>query len=83
MHKDELGDYWIRIYWFVAIDVLGGAAGIRPSSGQGQPVGGTGRWFPSPSLIMLIYEIPYYECHHIMLVYMPGCQRSNWGWINE
>jgi hypothetical protein len=27
----------------VAIDVLGGAAGIGPSSGQGQPAGGAGK----------------------------------------
>jgi hypothetical protein len=32
MHGDELGDYWIRTYWFVAIDVLGDATGIGPSS---------------------------------------------------
>jgi hypothetical protein len=30
----------------VAIDVLGGATGIGPSAGQGQPAGGAGRWFP-------------------------------------
>jgi len=27
----------------VAIDVLGGATGIGPSAGQGQPAGGAGR----------------------------------------
>jgi len=68
MHGDELGDYWIWIYWFVAIDVLDGATGIRPSSGQGHPTSGTGRWFPPSSLIMLIYEMFYHECHNITLV---------------
>jgi hypothetical protein len=34
------------MYLFVAIDVLGGAAGIRPSSGQGQLAGRSSRWFP-------------------------------------
>jgi hypothetical protein len=36
-------DYWIQMYWFMAIDVLGGASGIRPLSGQGYLMGGTGR----------------------------------------
>jgi hypothetical protein len=38
----------IQIYWFVTNDVLGGAAGIGPSSGQGQPANRAGRWL-SPS----------------------------------
>jgi len=38
----------------VAIDVLGVAAEIRPSSGQGQPIGGAGRWFPPFSHMMLM-----------------------------
>jgi hypothetical protein len=29
MHGEELCNYWIRMYWFVAIDVLGGATGIN------------------------------------------------------
>jgi hypothetical protein len=36
------------------IDVLGGAAGIRPSSGQGQTTGGIGRWFPPFSRMMFM-----------------------------
>jgi len=39
----------------VAIDVLGGATGIKPSSGQGYPMGGTGRWFPPFSRMMLMF----------------------------
>ena len=46
MYGEELCNYWIRMYWFVAIDILGGATGIRHSSGQGHPTGGTTRWFP-------------------------------------
>jgi hypothetical protein len=38
----------------VAIDVLGGAAGIGLLSGQGQPVGGAGKWFPPFSRTMLM-----------------------------
>jgi len=37
------------------IDALGGAAGIRPSSGQGQTVGGTRRWFRPFSHIMFMF----------------------------
>jgi hypothetical protein len=55
MRSDELCDYWIQIYWFVAIDVLGGTFGIRPLSGQGHPAGGTGRWFPPFSCITLMF----------------------------
>jgi hypothetical protein len=40
-------------YWF-DIDVLGGAAGIGPSSGQGKTTGGIGRWFPPFSRMMLM-----------------------------
>jgi len=39
----------------VALDVLGGAAGIGPLSGQGQPAGGTGRWFPPFSRMMSMF----------------------------
>jgi len=45
MHGEEC-NYWIRMYWFVAIDILGGATGIGPSSRQGHPTSGTSRWFP-------------------------------------
>jgi len=30
----------------VTVDVLGGATGIGPSTGQGHPTGGTYRWLP-------------------------------------
>jgi hypothetical protein len=40
--------------WFVPIDVLGGAIGIEPSLGQGHPIGGTGKWLPPFSYIMLM-----------------------------
>jgi len=39
----------------MAINVLGGATGIRPSSGQGHPTGGTGRWFPPFSCMVLMF----------------------------
>jgi len=51
----------------MAIDFLGSAIGIRPSSGQGHPTGETCRWFSLSSFIMLIYEMFYYECHNIAL----------------
>jgi len=41
--------------WFVIIDVLGGATGIGPTTGQGHPMGGTGRSFPPFSCIMLMF----------------------------
>jgi len=68
MHGDELCNYWIRMYWFIAINVLGGATGIKPSLRQGNPTGGTSKWFSPSSFLMLIYEMFYYECHNIMLV---------------
>jgi hypothetical protein len=40
MHGEELCNYWIRMYWFMAINVLSGATGIGPSSRQGHPTGG-------------------------------------------
>jgi hypothetical protein len=52
---DDECDLRMQIYWF-GIDVLGGAAGIRPSSGQGQTAGGTGRWFPHFSHMMFMFR---------------------------
>jgi hypothetical protein len=43
------------MYWFVAINVLGSAAGIGPSLGQEQPLGGAGRWFPPFSRMMSMF----------------------------
>ena len=43
------------MYRFVAIDVLGGVAGIGPSPGQRQPISGAGRWFPSFSHMMFMF----------------------------
>jgi len=37
------------------IDVLGGAIGIEPSSGQGQTAGGTCKWFPPFSRMMFMF----------------------------
>jgi hypothetical protein len=65
VHGDELGDYWIRMYWFVAIDVLRGATKIGPSSGQGQPAGGTGKWFPPFSQMMFMF----WNDLHMMIYY--------------
>ena len=48
-------DLKMQMYWFVAIDVLGGVAGIKPSLRQGQLVSGVGRWFPSFSHMMFIF----------------------------
>jgi hypothetical protein len=39
----------------VAIDVLGGVAGIGPSSGQGQSAGGADKWFPHFSRMMFMF----------------------------
>jgi hypothetical protein len=83
MCNDELCDYWIWMYWFVANDVLGGVSGIGPSSRQGHLAGGTSRWFSPFYFIMLIYEMFYHECHHIVLVQIPSCQRSNCWWTND
>jgi hypothetical protein len=52
-YSDEC-DSRMQMYWFVAIDVLGVVAEIRPSSGQGQPICGAGRWFPPFSRMMLM-----------------------------
>jgi hypothetical protein len=54
-------DSKIQMYWFVTIDVLGGVAGIRSSSRQGQPASGAGRWLPPFFFITLIYEILYHD----------------------
>jgi hypothetical protein len=47
-------DLRMQIYWFVVIHVLGGAVRIRPSSRQGQPADGVGKWFPPFSRMMLM-----------------------------
>jgi len=39
----------------MAIDVLGGGAGIRSSSGQGQPASAAGRWFPPFSRMIFMF----------------------------
>jgi len=39
----------------MVIDVLGGVVGIGPSSRQGQPVSGVGRWFPPFSRMMFMF----------------------------
>jgi hypothetical protein len=54
MYGDELSDYGMQMCWFVTIDVLGGGTVIGPSTRQGHPMGGTGRWLPPPSSIMII-----------------------------
>jgi hypothetical protein len=55
MHGEELCNYWIWMYCFVAIYVLGGTTRTRPSSGQGHPTSGTSRWFPPFSCMMLMF----------------------------
>jgi hypothetical protein len=76
-------DLRMQMYWCVVVDVLGGAAGIRPSSGQGQPTSGTNRWFPPSSFLMLNYEMLYHECYRVMLVQLPSSQRSKCWWTIE
>jgi hypothetical protein len=44
-------DSKIQMYWFMTIDVLGGAVGIGPSSRHEQPTGGAGRWL-APSFFI-------------------------------
>jgi len=61
-------DSKIQMYWFVTIDVLGGAVRIKPSSG------GVGRWLSPSFFITLNYEILYHECYHIVLVHISDCQ---------
>jgi hypothetical protein len=48
-------DLKMLMYRFVAIDVLGGVAGIGPSPGQTQPTSGAGRWFPPFSHMMFMF----------------------------
>jgi len=48
-------DLKMQMYWFVAIDVLGGVVGIRPSPWQGQPASGASRWFPPFFGMMFIF----------------------------
>jgi len=67
-------DSKIQIYWFVTIDVLGGAVGIGSSSGQGQPASGAGRWLSPFFFITLNYEILYHECYRIVLIQISDCQ---------
>jgi hypothetical protein len=67
-------DSKIQMYWFVTIDVVGGAVGIGPSSRQEQPTGGAGRWLSPSFFITLNNEILYHECYRIMLVQILDCQ---------
>jgi hypothetical protein len=61
-------DLKIQMYWFVTIDVLGGAVGIGPSPRQKQPTGGAGRWLSPSFFITLNSEILYHECYCIVLI---------------
>jgi hypothetical protein len=42
-YGDESCDFRMQMCLLVTIDVLGGATGIGPSTGQGHPTRGTGR----------------------------------------
>ena len=63
--SDESCDFRIQMCWLVTIDVLGGATGIGPSTKQGYPTGGIGRWLPPPfnitwvSKVNLLWRIYY------------------------
>jgi len=70
-----LENIWWRVMWLsytnvliVIIDVLGGGTRIWHSTGLRHSTRGIGRWFLPFSIIMLLYEMFYHECHHIMLV---------------
>jgi len=47
-------DLRMQMYLCVVVDVSGVIIGIGPSSRQGQPAGGTGKWFPPFSCMMLL-----------------------------
>ena len=47
----------IEIYWFLDIDVAGGAVGIEPSSGQEQSRSRAGRWIAPLFFIWLVIGI--------------------------
>jgi len=64
------------MYWFVTNDALGGAAGIGPSLGQGQPAGRACRWLSPSFFITLNDEILYHECYRIVLVQISDYQMS-------
>jgi len=49
-------DLKIQMYCFVTIDILSGTVEIGPSSGQGQPAGGAGRWFPPFFRMMFMFS---------------------------
>ena len=76
-------DSKIQMYWFVTIDVLSDVVGIGPSSGQGQLVGGAGRWLSPSFFITLNYEILYHECYHIVLVQISDCQMLKCWQMND
>ena len=63
-----LENVWWRVMWLsntnvsiVIIDVLGSTTGIRPSTGQGHPTRGIGRWFPHFSCITLMFQNNLFE----------------------
>jgi hypothetical protein len=47
----------MQMYWFMTIDVLGGATETQSAIGQGHPTKGVGRWFPPPSSVTLVSEV--------------------------
>jgi hypothetical protein len=61
LYGDELCDYWMQMYWFMTIDVVGGTTGIRSVTEQGHPTGWAGRWFPPFSCIMLMFWNELFE----------------------
>jgi len=56
----------MQIYWFVTIDVLGGATGTRSAIVQGHLTEGADRWLPPPSSITLVSEVNLWS---IVVVY--------------
>jgi hypothetical protein len=59
----------MQMNWFVTIDVLGDATGIRPATGQGHPMERVGRWFPPPSYITLVFEVNLLQMIHCCVLW--------------
>jgi len=73
MYGDESCDFRIQIFWFMTIDVLGGAIGIGLLTGQGLPTGGTSRWFPPPSSVTWVSKVNLLQKIYCLLYGMLNC----------
>jgi hypothetical protein len=75
-------DLKMQMYWLVAMDVLGGVAGIRPSPRQGQPTSGAGRWFP-PFFSYDVYVLKWFTYDDILLNHCWMMKRRWSVWLNS